>query len=671
MFRKTVVFCVLILLSASVQSCSLIRELFNSHWELSSHWNRIEFLHVPSPDSTLTLENEPAWYEAKYKGYDAVYLERRFTEEHVGDLTGFDYFEIQKLRYIVLNPEADWATTFRLNVDDEDQNLDSVYMTITSPDGMTSHFDKGDLYVEQTGDGNTIYKFAYPDVRKGSMIEEGYILRTASSKKRPAVRDHFFTLQSSVPTENVVYKYIYPPSWKLRIKNGSTGAPPVEKSYDRESNGRTLKVQARDQAAWKEEAWSPYQLEVIPYVEFSLVDAVNAFSRVRVPGTWSRMLYGIRGGDHGIMCRNPKLEEITKSATEHADGEIEKISAITRWVQQNIKPGDCHKCDYRDVIEKGEGGIFFILEITMAMLCQADVDTRMILIHPANEGHFDREYVTFGEFVTPGVAAITESDTLVIYPFIKDLPAGLLPPAWQERPSIYISADHETIIGTSPRGAVDENTEEEEYDLTIDEDGLISVREKKFFRGISAYLMRSALREAKESEMEDFMSELLTYEEGNVELGEYTIENLDDYRQPLEITLNYTIDNLVTVTPEEVIFQTGGLFSPSSERKIKIETDERVNPIRIYADEEVIKRITINHPPEWKLETKLKPVEFNNQFGELNATYTSESGRFTAEQRRLLKKSSEPKEKIDDLMLITSRRSQLSIPTLIFAVTGK
>ncbi len=666
MYRKISALCAFFCLALIVQSCIVSRDY-------NSHWNRIEFLDVPSPDSTLTMEHEPAWYEAEYTGHDAVYLEHKFSEEHVGDYTSWKYYAVSKLRYVVLNPEADWATTFRVVINDEDQNLDSVYMTITTPDGKTSHFGKSDLFIEQSGDGSTQYKFAYPDVRKGSMIEEGYIVRTTSGERR-TIREHFFPIKTGVPAEKVIYKYIYPARWGLRFKRIAADAvTPSDLTFHKESNARILEIQGNNMTAWEDEAWSPYQLDVIPYLEFSVATAETRYMYLEMPLEWTKLMKGMRVDQDTYfdMREDEDLAEIARKATKNAENDFQKIDAINNWVQQNIEVGDCKNCEYDDVVRRGRGGMFTVLEITMALLDHADVESSMIMIHPANEGYFDKDYVTFTELISPGVVAYAESDTLVVYPFIKDLPAGLLPPVWQERPAVLINLGDRAQISASPIGAVSENTEEEEYDLTIDEDGLISVKERKFFRGLSAYVMRSALREAKENEMEDFMAELLTYEEGNVELGEYTIENLDDYRQPLEITLNYTIDNLVTVTPEEVIFQTGGLFSPSSERKIKIETDDRVNPIRIYSDEEVIKRITISHPPEWKLETKLKPVEFDNQFGELDATYTSESGRFTAEQRRLLKKASEPKEKIDDLMMITSRRSQLWIPTLIFAVTGK
>ena len=130
----------------------------------------------------------------------------------------------------------------------------------------------------------------------------------------------------------------------------------------------------------------------------------------------------------------------------------------------------------------------------------------------------------------------------------------------------------------------------------------------------------------------------------------------------------YNIYNLVTVTPDEVIFQTGGLFSPSSNVKTKIDTEERVNPIRIYSDEKYIKNISIEFPKNWALTSTLKNLEKENEFGKIKGVYTVNPGNIQVAQERLLLKSHKPKEMIDELLEITGRKSQLYIPTMIFKI---
>jgi hypothetical protein len=139
----------------------------------------------------------------------------------------------------------------------------------------------------------------------------------------------------------------------------------------------------------------------------------------------------------------------------------------------------------------------------------------------------------------------------------------------------------------------------------------------------------------------------------------------------LQIKLEYTIDNLVTVTPEEVIFQTGGLFSPSStggERKV--DTSERRNPIRIYNDEQTNKNITVQYPASWQLSSTLADIQRSNDFGSVEGKYENSPGKLSIRQTRLLKQSSAPKEKFPELLELISRQSKLSIPTIIFKVNS-
>lgn len=109
--------------------------------------------------------------------------------------------------------------------------------------------------------------------------------------------------------------------------------------------------------------------------------------------------------------------------------------------------------------------------------------------------------------------------------------------------------------------------------------------------------------------------DLLTYTEGDVDDLEYDLVRLDEYGTPFEIQIRYTIDNLVTLTPEEVLFQTGGLLSPASLSSFKVDTRERTLPIRIYYDRITNKTIRLRFPEAWALTTALEGVEYENRFG--------------------------------------------------------
>ena len=124
----------------------------------------------------------------------------------------------------------------------------------------------------------------------------------------------------------------------------------------------------------------------------------------------------------------------------------------------------------------------------------------------------------------------------------------------------------------------------------------------------------------------------------------------------------------MTVTPDEVIFQTGGLLSPATRRKTKVVTEDRENPIRIYYPEQFNKKITIKHPASWNLETRLSPVDQSSTFGAIRGTYQVREGQVVVEHHRSLNRANEPKEKADELLTVIGSKSQLNIPSLVFKV---
>ncbi|HNF86840.1 MAG TPA: hypothetical protein PLC94_09490, partial [bacterium] len=215
-----------------------------------------------------------------------------------------------------------------------------------------------------------------------------------------------------------------------------------------------------------------------------------------------------------------------------------------------------------------------------------------------------------------------------------------------------------------------DNITEETYQLNIAEDGAVEVEELKTLHGSEAYGVRRDMARMNKEERDQSLKKMTTYSDGHTTITSSSIENLSDHRKPLIIRLRYTIDNLVTITPEEVIFQTGGLFSPTSRIKFKSDSKERKNPIRIYNDEAFIKKITIQYPQTWELASTMQDVQFQNNFGSTSGKYAISKGAFKAEQTLRLIKTIQPKETVDDLWSVAGKSSRLQLPNLIFKVNN-
>ncbi len=147
-----------------------------------------------------------------------------------------------------------------------------------------------------------------------------------------------------------------------------------------------------------------------------------------------------------------------------------------------------------------------------------------------------------------------------------------MPEYFLDQPAIAITLGEDSFNYTVafwnvPVGTDIQNKIKESYKVTLDEQGPIHVEEKKTFVGYYAQELRNKLEDLKEDEQKESIEALLTYDDGMVALTSYEILNLEAYKKPLIVKLEYDIDNLLTVLSNEVIFQTGGLFSPASGTK--------------------------------------------------------------------------------------------------------
>lgn len=206
--------------------------------------------------------------------------------------------------------------------------------------------------------------------------------------------------------------------------------------------------------------------------------------------------------------------------------------------------------------------------------------------------------------------------------------------------------------------------------FTFSEDGKVRVTEEKTFQGSNAYSVRRSLADLTREETEKLLKGLLTYTEGKVEFTKYEFVDQSDYKKPLKVHLEYVIDNLVTLTPEEVLFNTGGLFAPASRLKTKVAPKDRQNPVRIYYDEASRKNIVLTFPASWRLSRVPQDFRLENRFGSISGSYKSSSRKLQVQQALTLKKSFEPKERIEDLLELTGNHSKLYVPTLVFKVKG-
>ena len=663
-------------------SSEISRRLANERY----HNDRIIFLNAPSktaPDRGISRDSINLLM-AENMGFPAVYLEKLHSLEILGSGADPLPVEVHRRKYLIRNPANKRYSTFSQRINAERYDLDSLYLIIWSPDGKSTMYGKDDLTVTKLDNDSLRYDFAYPDVQEGSVIEEGFIVK-ANKPTFLFEPDDYVPLQFSIPALKLDTRFVYPRQWDIRVKQVKPDTMYAhEVRYDTATNAKVISVSRSNVPGIADEVYSPSRLDLIDYfywyaaeVTFRkntsfIVTASNSGNAMSAPN-WTRFTeyWAIPAVDYRDMREYGRKSTIQKLSAEIVDSTapaMERIEKITAWCREKMKIAECRRCDWEDMIEKGNAGLGYINEITRALLFHAGLDSRAVFIHPKSKGYFDTTFISYSEIVGPGIAVLTDADTVIVFPTIEELAPGVLPADWEQAPAIYADYAKRTVVGMTPKGLSSESVREKSYDLSINASGAIQMKETRSYRGLEAYYMREELKNRSSSATLEIVENLLTYDEGEVSNLKYEISNQEDIREPLLIKIEYQIDNLVTVLPDEVLFQTGGLFSPTVDWKRKGETGDRQNPIRIYREQELLQNITIHYPQNWKLHDEFGDVKASNRFGEIEVKYSNIAGEFRVEQRRLVREAAEPKEAIGELLEIVGPESGLQVPTMTFEI---
>ena len=609
-------------------------------------------------------------YAEIYAEDDGVYLYRENYIEmvHKGsslltqDLQTFDSWYVETMRYLVLDPDAEELSTFDLALA-PGVRLMNAHIKVIDPDGGITHLDISDMNVETDSDGARRYRVAYPGVKKGTIVDVGY--ETLEDPRRTGHYHHELPLQYRLPCEQLRIQVVHPTHWRIKIRGGVDATPNRDELYQRRVDGENrvaiTTYDAHDIPALYNEPWSPYRNERLRYIEIALVKYRGS------PITESWAQYADKLFDYYVDGYSPR--QVKVDLERNSDDEGSTIRAVLDWVHEKVR----HKAldpsiryDPVEAIERGEGRSAEITVLTKLLLQKVGIVANFVLIHSVLDPPVFDDFVAPGRYYFPGLELQSADSTLLLFPWISRYPAGHIPGFLQQQPMLVFGQSGFLRHDSAGTGAQGRDITTSEYNAEIDEEGQLTMVEVRRLEGEDAFFLRRRMEEFDDEELDEEMKDLIIYEGGEIDFEGYDIENREEYNRPLIITLRYTIDGLVTITPDEAIVRIEELFSPSFSYKRKVETSERVNPIRIYTDEEVSKTVTLRVPENWQVGSLPEDLREETSFGTATASYRYRPGELTATYSRSLRRSERPAEHYQELLLLIGRDSKLNLSTLVF-----
>jgi hypothetical protein len=635
---------------------------------------RTIFLKAPSANQHDSVDIGA--YETRYGKHDGVFLDIDESVEHSGrseqggfGATTWDYHYVIRRKYLVLNPDVEYLTTFKLTTY-RGATIGTLYLQVTSPGGRTTRYGIKDLIKESASKSITHYKFIYPNIVKGSVIEEGFELGYDGFRFWPPLH-HDVPLQFRIPCEHVSFTYACPDWWDICIKSiGQNDTIPYSLRVDPENRKKILSCIAQNVPAVKDEPYDPHYKEMARYLEFMVSSFQMGRAQYKAPANWTELVsrYSDRLTDReGRGLFSSRVQETTERLVRDKATELERLTAIMDFLQSNIeKAEDSEDRDFADVLKDKKGSAYSVTGLANMMLQKAGLRSNFIMVHSAEEGYFDPDYHSFDQLSIPAVLVDANGREFVLLPYRKDIPFDHVPEYLQGQQYVVVSAASNAVLATIPSGSPTKNSIVEQFKLDIATNGLIGVAETKTIQGSYAYYLRKFISDMNQSERDKFLKELVSYSEGEVKIVSHVLENEKEHQKPLILRYSYTIDNLITHLPDEVLFHTAGLFTPTSLKDFRVESEERTCPIRIYYDDVYEKDIEVRYPDAWEMKTVPQPVQFENMFGSLKLDVENSGHLLKVKQRRSLVRNSQPKEKIAELARLTGSKASAVLPTIVF-----
>lgn len=643
---------------------------------LTSCYNSKRTMFLKDPVDKLTDSVDVSLYEKKYPDADGVYLEYERNIQNYGNVVmtfmTFGYNSSVRSKILVLNPKNQMFNSFKLDNAGE-KSLEKLYLKTTSPEGKVNLYYGKDLIREVNSEGLYNYRFVYPEIKKGTIIEEAY------EKDFPVLPiisiplENDIPVQMELPCEKLSFNFAFPKWFDLKVKKTSADKDLNYKfTNDEENNNRILSYTDKDIPEYVQEPFSPYFKETGKYLTFKVARIDMGSVKYNSAESWKE--FASKFEDYAIDRDGFLFSDIVPLTADIVKGcktDMGKLDSIVSYVQKNIEI-DNSKGDisFRTLLREKKGNTLIVTGMTMSMLRKAGLKADYLLIHSADAGYFDENYVSSGQFSFPAVQVAVHDTNYVVFPYIKKLPVNVVPDFILDEKAMLIEGNSTFEFTKISSPGFSKNSVDDNINITINDDGKLTVEQVRTFKGFSAFNFRQELEEMKDKNRDDFIKSLLPYSGGEINIVNFEIKNRAEYARPLELHFKYTVDNLVTVTPEDILLQTSGMLSPVSLRNAKIDVEKRKNPVKIPFDENNTKNITINFPREWKVQTGPEDINIENCFGKLKSHTEVKDGVLKITQQNSLLKSFQPREKIKELAEIIGSYTKNAVATIVFQKKG-
>lgn len=618
----------------------------------------------PNIDSVKNVKFNITPYLEKYKGNNAVFL--NFIE--ILDQVSYDRSVFTKrVKYIILNKEYTSLTTIQLS-----DEVASFYAVVRNPDGWEKTFGKSDL-IETSENGSTVYKLAFPNVQNGTLIEYGFEMQVINA----LYSYPFVSLPTQLyhPCENLKVIAAVPSFLQPYVKPLPNSLGGVLKTEIDEDNEKTIFYYNRKNiSAIREEKLSLYINQIVPpfVVSHRMGILKRQISYIEsIKPSWEATPYKADIAEDFV--------ESVKNLVRKCKTKQEKVDTLVRYVRREIKVSPnfyVSSVDYEDVLEEKTAPARVIVGLLQAMLWTIDVKAKYIMAYPVDYGDTEglNEEVRYME---QGLMFNIDNKEYVVFPLYDMTPYHTIPYNFMGQKALLLEPrseeNHDDFVFSTivlPTSNPIEPEIVETLDVTIAENGTISIKDKRELYGDAAFSTHRDVNAMKKEDWEGYFKNHVMYEDVKLNITKLNYEKpKKNSSDPITINSEYSIDNMVSILPDEAIIQTNGLLGLYSYFAVRDDSSKRENQVKIYYNEKSTRKIIFHLPANWQI-SNAKPLGVTkNSIGEVLWKFTQNDSRtITIEIVRTIKAGTYKPEFYTELLEIIGTHGKYMKDNLVFSI---
>jgi hypothetical protein len=490
-----------------------------------------------------------------------------------------------------------------------------VDLATVCPSGKVRRFDKRDLVSERHLGGVKVYKLVYPDVRRGTVVEERTeVMVPHQLRHLGSIRRQRFALQRTVPVLHLQLDYYLPRYWSFTFKP-STKA--VRQRIQRSFPGRNLvryHYQARQVPPLMPERYAPPPLRDLASVEFEIQRFTIDGKRHGFRPTWKHLaaFAAIFLLHEGEGFRRAALRA-AQPLYHQRSTEAERLRAVIRYVQENIHvaPDGISASSLHEVLQGGYGNPAQITAVAYHMLRAAGLSTELLLVHDGDAAPFDRGFISLHEIDQPALWVNVGGVGKVVIPWLRRWPVGHAPPHLQGQWALRVGKKGYAGWMRIPKPSGRITTRKANYQVEVrDQDLRVTLVET--FRGVKANRLRIALLALDPPSRKRLLRSALRRHGQRLEVHGIKIQGLDDERRPLTITSRFT--------------RHGAVFHAGKRAVVRLDIgrvktlgsgggQHRRRPCQIRNPRRDVELITLKYPTGWRPVGAPAPHSLRSVFG--------------------------------------------------------